>query len=160
LIVFFAVYRPLGAKGEASARQHEDLRQMVRTEQTRLDLLKKYAVAMPDSQKGIEDFISRRAPSRREGYSATAHMIYKAADAAGVKFSTIAFHLAKDSTDPLEPLALEINVQGPYRGLLKFSHSLETAPENFLLVREFMIGPGGDNGALGLRLRADSYVTP
>lgn len=157
--MFFAVYRPLGEKGKVSARQHEELRQEVRTQQVRLEALKKYAAATPESEKGIEDLISRRAPSRREGYSTSAHLIYKAADAAGVKVSTVAFRLGKGNSDPLVPLGVEINVQGPYRGLLKFSHVLETA-DDFLLVREFTIGTGGENGAIGLRLRADLYLTP
>jgi Tfp pilus assembly protein PilO len=61
--------------------------------------------------------------------------------------------------DPLERLAVEINAQGPYAGLLKFSHALETANE-FILVRDFDLTPGGENGSLGLRLSADLYLTP
>ena len=64
-----------------------------------------------------------------------------------------------EHNDPLERLSLDINVQGSYPGLLEFSHALETA-NDFILVREFIFTPGEENGALGLRLGADLYVTP
>ena len=80
------------------------------------------------------------------------------ADAAGVKLTTVAYRLDLEHHDPLERLAVEINAQGPYTGLLKFSHALETA-NDFMLVREFNFIPG-DSGVISLRLGADLYVTP
>jgi Tfp pilus assembly protein PilO len=159
LVVLFAVYRPLGNKLDVEAHSHTELRQTVRSEQIRVDLLKKFESALPQAGKGLEDFTTNRTPSRREAYSTAAHLIYKAADAAGVKVSTLAFRLDMEHHDPLERLAVEINAQGPYAGLLKFSHALETANE-FILVRDFDLTPGGENGALGLRLSADLYLTP
>jgi Tfp pilus assembly protein PilO len=159
LVVFFAVYRPLGQKVDEAARHHTELRQTVRNQQIRVDVLKKYEAALPQAGKGLEDFATKRAPARREGFSTAAHLIHKVADASGVKVSTLAYRLDKEQKDPLERLQLEINVQGPYAGLLKFSHALETANE-FMLVREFTLTPGGENGALGLRLGADLYLTP
>jgi len=159
LLVFFAVYRPLGdRKAEVESRFHE-LQQAKRDQQIRVDVLKKYEAALPQAGKGLEDFTTKRAPSRREGFSTAAHLIHKVADASGVKVSTLAYRLDKEQKDPLERLQLEINVQGPYTGLLKFSHALETANE-FMLVRDFTLTPGGENGALGLRLGADLYLTP
>jgi len=159
LVVFFAVYRPLGDKVDAEARRHTELRQTVRNQQMRVDLLKKFESALPQAGKGLEDFTTNRAPLRREGFSTAAHLIHKVADASGVKVSTLAYRLDKEHHDPLERLALDINVQGPYPGLLKFSHALETTNE-FILVRDFNLTPGGENGALGLRLGADLYLTP
>ena len=159
LVAFFAVYRPLGNKIDAQERRHTELRQTVRNQQIRVDVLKKYEEALPQAGKGLEDFAAHRAPSRREGFSTAAHLIYKAADAAGVKVSTLAFRLDTQHADPLEPLDVEINVQGPYPGLLKFSHALETA-NDFMLVREFTMTAGDENDALALRLGAELYLTP
>jgi Tfp pilus assembly protein PilO len=159
LVLFFAVYRPLGQKVDEEDHHRTELRQTVRNQQIRVDLLKKFEAALPQAGKGLEDFESKRAPMRREGFSTAAHLIHKVADASGVKVSTLAYRLDKEQKDPLERLQLEINVQGPYAGLLKFSHALETANE-FMLVREFNLTPGGENGALGLRLGADLYLTP
>ena len=159
LLVFFAVYRPLGNKIDVEARRHAELRQTIRNQQVRVDVLKKYEAALPQAGKGLEDFTTNRTPSRREAYSTAAHLIHKVADASGVKVSSTAYRLDMEHHDPLERLELDINVQGSYPGLLKFSHALETA-NDFILVREFTFTPGEENGALGLRLGADLYLTP
>lgn len=159
LVVFFAVYRPLGdRKMDAGSRRHE-LLQTVWDQQVRVDLLKKFEAAFPQAGKGLEDFTANRTPSRREAYSTAAHLIHKLADASGVKLSTVGYHYDKEHHDPLERLTIEISAQGPYASLLKFSHALETA-DDFMLVREFNFIPEGENGALGLRLGADLYLTP
>lgn len=158
LVVYFAVYRPLGDKAAAEARRHEELRQTVHNQQVRVELLKKFDEALPQAGKGLEDFTNNRIPPRREAFSTAAHLIHKVADASGVKISNLAYHLDTEHHDPLERLDLDIMVQGPYAGLLKFSHALETA-NDFVLVRDFNFSPG-DNGALSLRLGADVYVTP
>ena len=160
LLVFFAVYRPLGNKIDAEVRRHEELRQTVRNQQLRVDLLKKFEAALPQAGKGLEDFTANRTPSRREAYSTSSHLIYKEADAAGVKVATLAYHpIEKGHSDPLERLELEITMQGPYAGLLKFSHALETS-NDFILIREFIFTPGDQKGALELHLGADLYLTP
>jgi len=159
LVVFFAVYRPLEHRVDGEERRGTELLQTVRNQQVRVDLLKKFEAAFPQAGKGLEDFTTNRTPARREGFSTAAHLIHKVADAAGVKVSSTAYRLDTEHHDPLERLALEINVQGPYTGLLKFSHALETADE-FILVREFNFTPGEEHGALGLRLGADLYLTP
>lgn len=159
LLVFFAVYRPLGDKLDEEARHHAELRQTIRNQQVRVDLLKKFEAALPEAGKGLDDFMTNRTPSRREAYSTAGHLIYKVADAAGIKVTTVVYRLDTAHHDPLERLTLDISAQGSYAGLLKFSHALETA-NDFILVREFNITPGDEMGALGLRLGADLYLTP
>jgi Tfp pilus assembly protein PilO len=158
VLVFFAIYRPLGSQLDSEARSHEALRQTVRNQQVRGDLLKKYEAELPAAGKGLEDFTTHRTPSRREAYSTAAHLVHKVADASGVKVASMGYRLDTGHNDPLERLGLEINLEGPYASLLKFSHALETT-NDFILIREFIITPG-ENGALGLRLGADLYVTP
>ena len=159
LVVFFTVYRPLGEKISAETHRHAGLRQRIRNQQVRVDLLNKYAAAFPEVGKDLEDFTKHRTPERREAYSTADHLIHKMADAAGVKLTVVGFKLEKEQKDPLEKLALEINAQGSYEGLVKFSHALETANE-FMLVRNFTLSPGGDTGAMALRLGAELYLTP
>lgn len=158
LLVLFAIYRPLGNKAAGDERRHAELRQSIRDLQGRVERLKKYQAALPDTGKGLDDFMSHRIPARREAYSVAAHLVHKVGDAAGVKILAVAYHLDPEHKDPLERLALDMNVQGSYAGLLKFSHALETDNE-FLLVRQFFITPG-DRGGLSLRLGADLYLTP
>jgi len=159
LLVFFAAYRPLGIKVSGQARSHAELRQTVRNQQARIELLRKFEAAMPQTGKRLEDFTSNRTPSRREGFSMAAHVIHELANASGVKVSTLQYRLDSEHHDPLKRLELEISAQGSYRGLLKFSHALETA-NDFILVRDFILAPADQNGGLGLRLDADLYLTP
>ena len=157
VLVFLAIYRPLRDQVDREARRHAGLRQSVRNEQVRVDLLKKFEAALPHTAKGLEDFTTQRTPSRREAYSTAAHLVHKVADASGVKVSSMTYRLDTEHNDPLERLALEIDLEGSYTGLLKFSHSFETV-NDFILIREFVFTPG--NGGLGLRLGADLYLTP
>jgi Tfp pilus assembly protein PilO len=159
LLVFFLVYQPLGTKIDGEERTHEQLRQTVRNQQVRVDILKKYEAALPLAGKGLVDFTTNRTPSRREAYSTAAHLIHKAAEASGVKVSSTGYRLDLGHNDPLERLELDVALQGPYASLLKFSHALETA-NNFILVRDFTLTRGEEGGALALRLGADLYLMP
>jgi Tfp pilus assembly protein PilO len=159
LLVFFAIYRPLGNKTAMEESRYSGLRQTIRDQQLRVDRLDKFQAALPQTGKGLEDFMTHRIPPRREAYSVAAHLVHKEGDAAGVKVLTMSYHLDSEHHDePMERLALDITLQGPYAGLLKFSHGLETANE-FLLVRQFFLIPG-ENGALSLRVSADLFLTP
>jgi len=159
LLVFFVIYQPLGVRIAEVTGKHEGLRQTIRNEQIRVDVLTKYEAALPAAGKELEDFSAQRTPSHREAYSAAAHLIHRLADASGIKIAGMAYHLDTEQHDPLQRLALEVSLEGPYASLLKFSHGLETANE-FISVREFNFGPQGDKGALQLRLGADLYLTP
>lgn len=157
LAVFFLVYRPLGTKLEEAGRQQDRLRQGIRSQQVRVDALKRYDEALPAAGQQIDDFVGARTPTRREAYSTAAHLLHKVAEEAGVNVAMLVYHsIDKGSGDPLERLALDINVQGSYAGLVKFAHALETSKE-FMLVRDGTMVPG-ENGALNLRLLADLYV--
>jgi hypothetical protein len=160
LVMFFAVYRPLGNKIDAAVRVHTELRQTIRNQQVRVDILKRFEAELPQAGTGIEAFEADRTPARREAYSTADHLVHKMADAAGVKLSTIAFHLDVGRSDvPLQRLGLVIESEGPYSKLLKFAYALETA-NAFLLVREFNLTRPGENEGVGLRLGADLYLKP
>ena len=158
LLVFFAIYRPLGSKIEVAARTHSALRQTIRNQQVRVEVLKKFETELPEAGKGLESFEAERTPARREGYSTAAHLVHKLADSAGVKVSSMGYRLdLGHKDDPLERLTLTIDLEGQYAKLLKFAHALENANE-FLVMRDFNFTSGGDNQGLTLRLGADLYL--
>ena len=158
LLVFFVVYQPLGSEIATVERRVEDLRKTIRDQQVRLEVLNKFQKSMPQTGKGLEDFMTSRIPPRREAYSIADHLVHKVGDAANVKVLGMAFHLDPDKTDPLLRLGLEVSVQGTYSALLKFAHALETA-NTIVLEREVFIAPG-TGGILSMRLGADIYLTP
>jgi hypothetical protein len=59
----------------------------------------------------------------------------------------------------MQRLGLVIIVAGPFPGLLKFAHALETASD-FIVIRSFNIAAAGDTHDLEMRLTADLYLTP
>jgi Tfp pilus assembly protein PilO len=157
ILLYFGVYRPLGNQIAAEEKHHRQLRHEVRDLQSRVDLLDKFQAGLPETGKQLEDFTKNRTPERRQGFSTAAHLIQKVADDSKVKTSSVGYHLDTTHDDPLERLGIDISVQGPYTGLLKFSHALETA-NDFMLIREFTITPL-DSGSLDLHLNADLYLT-
>jgi Tfp pilus assembly protein PilO len=158
-VAFFGVYRPLAIRLDSQAHRRAELRQSIRNLQVRVQVLKKYEAAQPDVAKGLDDFTSHRVPSRRECYSTADHLLNKVADASGVKLAALAYKLEPKRKDPLERLQIEINAQGPYAGLIKFAHTLETA-DDFMLVRDFQFTPGENFGPVSLKLDADLYLMP
>jgi Tfp pilus assembly protein PilO len=158
VVLYFAVYRPLGGMVASEEQRYSGVRQRAREEQVRVERLKEYRAALPQADKRLADFTSNHAPPRRRGFSAAAHLIRAVADASGVQPGSVAYRLDTKHGDPLERLGLEVNVTGSYAGLLKFAHALETA-HDLILVREFSLTQG-DNGVLNLRLLADLYLTP
>lgn len=158
ILLFFLIYQPLGAKIASVDRQVEGLRRTIRNQQARVEVLQKFQNAMPETRKGLADFMANRIPPRREGYSMTDHLIHKVGDAANVKITGLAFRLSSDRTDPLLQLEVEVNVQGTYSALMKFAHALETA-NSILLEREAVIAQG-TAGILSMRLAGDVYLTP
>lgn len=158
LVVYFGVYRPLKNLRASEQQEYSQVRQTVLDQQIRVDRLQKFQAALPEAGRRLVAFTTDRAPSRRQGFSAAAHLIQKAADASAVKAPSVGFRLDTTHNDPLQRLTIEVTAEGPYKGLLKFAHALERA-EDFILVREFTFTPG-ENGSINLRLGADLYLTP
>jgi Tfp pilus assembly protein PilO len=158
IVVYLAVYRPLGNMIAAEQQHYSVARERVREQQARVGRLEKFQAALPQAGERLADFKQHRTSPRRRGFSTAEHLIRKVADAAGVQPPSVAYRLDPVHNDPLQRLGLEINTGGSYPGLLKFAHYLETA-NDFILIREFTF-TAGDNGMLSLRLVADFYVTP
>jgi Tfp pilus assembly protein PilO len=158
IVIYLAVYRPLGGKIAAEQQRYSRERERVRDQQARVSRLEEFQAALPQAGEQLKDFRDRRTSPRRRGFSTAAHLVRKVADAAGVQPPSVTYRLDAAHNDPLEPLGLEINTGGSYAGLLKFAHALETA-NDFILIREFNF-VAAENGMLSLRLVADFYLTP
>jgi Tfp pilus assembly protein PilO len=158
IVVYLAVYRPLGSMIAAEQQHYSVARDRVREQQARVGRLEKFQAALPQAGERLEDFREHRTSPRRRGFSTAAHLVRKVAEAAGVQPPSVTYRLDPAHNDPLQRLGLEINTGGSYPGLLKFAHALETA-NDFILIREFNLA-AGENGMLSLRLVADLYLTP
>jgi len=157
LIVFLAVYRPLGMRLLAEYGVYRDLRQQVRSLEARVEALDKFRMELPEAAKHLDQFTLERTPSRRQGFSTAARLIQEAAEASAARTASVGYRLDKGHGEPFERLALEVSAQGGYAGMQKFVHALETSDE-LILVREFVIAPL-DEGTVDARIKADLYLT-
>ena len=158
VLFFFAVFRPIESVVASEQQRFSVIRHRILQEQARVERLAAFQEAMPDAGEKITAFKRDHVPPRRRAFSQAARLLQRMSEQSGIQLSGVHLHLASTHDDPLERLGLEINVEGPFTGLLKFAHGLETASD-FIVIRQFSFEPG-KTGALALRLAADLYLTP
>ncbi len=124
----------------------------------RVERLKKFQQALPGAHEQIRIFLEDHIPSRRRGYSRAARLVRQLTEESGIQLSSVTYKLNSAREEPLQHLGIEVTVEGPFMGLLKFAHGLETA-KDFILVRDFIFQPG-EGGSLAMRLGADVYLEP
>lgn len=158
LLLYFAVLRPVQALVTTEQRRYFDLRRQLHVAELRVDRLVRSQRSLPDADDKLGAFKRDHVPSRRRAFSQAHRLVSKVGEESGIQISRVGYHLDPARGDPLERLGIEIEAEGPFTGLLKFAHGLETASE-FMLIREFNFQPG-DGGVLALRLVADLYLAP
>ncbi len=156
-VLYFALLRTAQNWVASEHRRYETLREQVRQEQARLDRLQKFQGALPTAGDKLEAFKQDDVPSRRHGFSTAASLLERAAEQSGTQLGARNYRLGKDTGEPLMRLGIEVDAEGSFTNLLKFSHALETASD-FVVVREFRLEPL-EGGGLGLRLAADLYLS-
>lgn len=134
------------------------MRRRIIDEQARTERLKEFREAFPEAGKELESFKRDHTPPRRQGFSQAAKLVRRLTEQSGIQLASVRYKLDSSTSGPLERLSLEVVVNGPFPGLLKFAHALETAGD-FIAIQSFSLAEG-DNGQLGLRLAAESYLTP
>ncbi len=148
----------VGKRNETASRLRDDLLRQHQDIAKRVKRLEHFQASLPDAKKSLEEFMQVRVPTRRQGYSTAARLIREVAQKSGVNISGVSYKLGSEQKEPLERLAVTVNAEGLYPGLIKFGRSLETASD-FIVVREFTFTQG-DGGILALRLSADLYLSP
>jgi Tfp pilus assembly protein PilO len=156
LAVWLAVLRPYEDKLLAEQQTYRNARQQKLVEEARVTRLEK--IQVKDADAGLKDFMSEHMPSRRRSFSKAAELVRHLTEESGVQLSSVSYRLGVVKGEPLQQLGIEVNVQGPLAGVLKFAHAVETNSD-FLVLRGFNLETG-DGGTLGLRMAADLYLMP
>jgi Tfp pilus assembly protein PilO len=154
----FAFVRPLDKLAATEWRRMSTARHRVQEAQARVSRLEMYQKKLPEAREQIKVFQHDHVPPRRRGFSRAWRLVRELSEQSGIQLSSLAYRLNSGHEDPLERLGIEVNVVGPYPGLLKFAHALETASD-FVLLQDFTFSPG-QGGSLELRLTADMYLVP
>ncbi len=156
--LYLAVVRPLRSLVVGEGQERDRVQSRVLDQQARLARLKGVLDALPATNKDIKVFLKDHVPPRRRGFSRAARMLRELSGESGVQLAPVSYRLGSTGEWPLEPLRIQVTVDGPFPAVLKFAHALENASE-FVLVREFTL-QAAENGKLELRLMADMYLVP
>lgn len=158
LVVYLAVARPLSSAVASKQQAFSASRRSIRMSEVRLAKLSQSLAGLPSTDEDIKQFLSEHVPPRRRGFSRAAGLVRQITQDSGVQLTGVSYRLETERKEPLQRLAVQVNVRGPFQNLLHFTHALETA-KDFVLVRGLILQPG-ETGGLALRLVADLYVTP
>ena len=158
VLLYFVMLRPVLALASSEQQQFAALRRRIFDGQVRLEQLNQFQEALPEAGKRLATFKQDHTPPRRQGFSQADKLVRRLTEEAGIQRKGVAYKLDTSTSAPLLRLNMVITVEGPFPGLLKFGHALETASD-FIVLRSFNIAPG-EGGVLDLRLVADLYLTP
>jgi hypothetical protein len=135
------------------------LRSQVAAQQMLVKQLQQTIATLPVTAGQVKLFLDNHVPSRREGFSRATHLIWSLKEKSGVQVEGVSYRPAKRVLeDPLEPLSMEVTLDGTFADLIRFAHSLETASD-FVVIRGLNF-TGGESGKLSLHLSADFYISP
>lgn len=158
LLFYLVVARPLADGVKDQQQRFAEARLQVRLIQARIGQAQDELNALPATDAAMKKFLEAHVPPRQRVYSRAAGLVHKLTGDSNVELKRLAYRPPLDTKEPLQGLGIQINVEGPFEGLLKFAHELETT-DDLLLVRGVILQPG-ENGGLGLRLLAELYMTP
>jgi Tfp pilus assembly protein PilO len=157
-VLFLAVLRPLQNRETRVWTQLSETRHRVQETQVRVARLERFRANLPDAQEQLATFERDHIPPRRQGFSRVARLVRRLSEQSNLELSGVSYRLDAGREEPLERLGVELNVEGNFPDLMKFTHALETASD-MIVLRDFTFGPG-ESGRVEMRLTADLYLSP
>jgi Tfp pilus assembly protein PilO len=154
--LWLGVVRPFDDKLRAEQQAYRNARQQKLATEAQLSRLEN--IPITDADADLKDFVSEHMPARRRSFSKAADLVLHWAQESGVQLSGVSYRLGEGKHEPLQSLGIEVNVQGPFPGVMGFAHAVETSSD-FLVLRSFNL-EAGDGGTLTLRMAANLYLTP
>jgi Tfp pilus assembly protein PilO len=158
LTVYFALVRPLRSLRVTEEVRYKAARDRVREGQARVALLEKFKEAVPESETQLGEFLKNYVPERRQGFSRAARLVRELSEKSKVHLTSVSYHLVSNGDDPLARLGLEVEVDGPFPGVMSFAHALETSGE-LVSLGDFSFEPG-EGRTIALRMGAALYLQP
>lgn len=155
--LYLIAVKPLDRVAQSQWQKMTDTRRKALKLDSRVADLESYREELPQTVKAIEAFQHDHVPSRRRGFAKAMRLVRDISEQSGIQLFNVAFRPENDKREPMQKLGILVDIQGSYPNLLKFAHSLETS-DQVVLLRDFAFYP--NQGALGLRLSAEMYVTP
>jgi len=158
LVLYLALVRPLRSLRAGQEASYAAARDRVRDGKARVARLQKFQAVLPDAEEQLKAFFEEHVPARRRGFSRAARLVRQLTEKAGLQVTGITYKLDRGKDEPLERLAVDVEVEGPFASLLSFAHALETS-NDFTTLRDISFQPA-EGRTLVLHVGADLYLTP
>ena len=158
VLLYYAMYRTTQTLLSSEQQQFAVLRRSIFEGEARIERLKKFREALPETGKKLASLEREHTPPRRQAGSQAAKLVRLVTQQSGAQLANVAFKFDPKASGPLQRLGMVVNVEGPFPALLKFAHGLETASD-LLVIQSFNMAES-EEGVLELRLMADLYLTP
>ena len=158
VVAFLAVSRPLARLETTVWNRLTEVRRRALETQTRVSHLESFRAKLPTAREQLAAFEHDHVPPRRQGFSRVARLVRRLSEQSSLDLYGISYRLDGSGKEPLERLGVELNVEGNFADLLKFTHAMETASD-MIVLRDFTFSPG-EFGQIGMRLTADMYLSP
>lgn len=157
-VVYFAAVRPLHSRIAATESSHHRVLEQVQQRQERVERLEKFQKSLPAAHDQLETFLNDHVPPRRHAFSDAARLIRVLTSRSSVQLDNVSYKLSSEKDEPLERLRIDVIVEGPYTNLLKFAHTIESAPQ-LILVRDFTFSTS-QGTIVSLQVGAELFLTP
>ncbi|HVA00711.1 MAG TPA: type 4a pilus biogenesis protein PilO [Terriglobia bacterium] len=158
VVVYLAIVRPLHRRiVEAESSYHRVLEQ-VQQRQDRVARLVKFQENLPQADEQLKAFLTDHVPTRRHAFSEASRMVRVLTNQSGVQLDNVSYKLTSEKGEPLERLRINVVVEGPFSNLLKFAHTLESAPQ-LILLKNFTFSTN-QGSLVSLQVGAELYLTP
>jgi Tfp pilus assembly protein PilO len=158
LVFYFALVRPLRHLRIAAEEEARAAEGRIRVAQARVTRLEQYRVDIPQSESELEAFLDKRVVARRQGFSHAARMMRRLSEDSKVRMTSLAYKLSSSSDEPLARMTVELDVEGSFSDLMRFTHALETTGD-FVKVRAFSYSPV-ESRTISMHVGADLYLKP
>lgn len=158
VVVYFAAVRPLRGRMAEADSSYQRVMGLVEQRQDRVAQLVKFQENLPQADEQLKTFLNDHVPTRRHAFSEAARLIRVLTTQSGVQLDNVSYKLTSTKDEPLERLRIDVVVEGPFANLLKFAHTLESAPQ-LILLKDFTFSTS-QGSIVSLQVGAEVYLTP
>lgn len=158
VVLYFAVVQPIRNRAQQKLEGDRNERLKVLTEESKVRRLELYRDGVPTTAREIDQFLSDEVQPKRKSFTRAMRLIQGLAAHSGVQITGVGTRTDLLRDEPLERMNLTIAAKGPFRGLLSFSHGLETTSSEFFVIHDFSFEAVESTG-LQLRLSGELYLT-
>ncbi len=158
ILLYIALVGPVGGLRTSEERRQRELAGRLAAEKEVVARFEQFKNAAPQTSEQLMSFTDKHLSPRREAYYRAARLVRELADRSGLELRGISYKMDLWRGEPLRRLTVEIRVEGPFDGLLKFTHDLDAGNQFVLLENCSLEGHEGEGMAMGLT--AGMYLEP